>query len=107
MMSDIFICRTDYLALIDKFFQPVCAPSCDTRNSKYRSEHLLRYSKHCIYKSAVEIDIRTYRLQCVAGLGYKFLSYSLNPVIKLKLFDKTLLLRQTLGIFLKNNLTRV
>ncbi len=54
MMTDIFICRTDYLTGIEQFFQSVGTPTGNTGDRKDRCEQFFRDSKHGIDKSTVK-----------------------------------------------------
>ena len=53
------ICRSYDLIHIDKFFHTVCTPSYYSCNRKNRCIEFKRYVKHIVYKSTVEIHIRT------------------------------------------------
>ena len=85
----------------------MCTPADNTRHSKYRSEQFLWDSKHCINKSAVEIDICTYSLVDGTFLTYDLRCHPLYHWIKLKFFFLMLFICEHLNELLKCYSSRI
>ena len=53
------VSRTHDLIVVTDLFHAVSRPSCDSRDSEYRSEELYRKTEHLIYESTEKIYVRT------------------------------------------------